>query len=51
MPMVQRASLNHLVVLQVWYSSRQEVPYTGRKHSVLVSSDMEQELGWRHSSR
>ncbi|GAB4823202.1 hypothetical protein N2152v2_010248 [Parachlorella kessleri] len=31
--------------LVVWYSSRQEVPYTGRKHSVLVSSEMEQELG------
>ena len=30
---------------QVWASSREEVPYTLRKHAVLVSIGMEQKLG------
>jgi hypothetical protein len=31
--------------LQVWYSSREEIPYTHRMHSILISLPMEQELG------
>jgi hypothetical protein len=29
----------------VYYSSRETVPYTGRKHSILVSRDLERKLG------
>lgn len=30
---------------QIWLSSREEVPYTLRKHAILVTCDMERALG------
>lgn len=46
----RRRTLRWLVVLGggaavVWVTSRQEVPYTGRMHAILVDPDSEHELG------
>ena len=49
-PQTSRRTVTWVVVLGagggvVWYSGRQEVPYTGRWHSILISPEAEKEMG------